>query len=474
MKIKLLPLLKRAILILVNAMIIGSTWTHAHAIRAGYQTERDLAKEQARASRDWVRDGVVYEIFTRNFSPAGNFDGITRRLDDLQNLGVTVLWLMPIHPTGQLNKKGTIGSPYAVRDYYAINPDYGSKEDFKRLVQQTHKRGMKIIIDIVANHTAWDSVLMKHPDFYKRDASGKILSPYDWTDIAQLDYTNPKLREYMTEMLKYWIREFDLDGFRCDVAWLVPTDFWEHARAELEKLKPELIMISEAAYPEHMLKAFDMDYAWPFFHTLEDVLTGRSAATMIRKNWEEERARYPRGALRMRFVDDHDERRAITEFGRAATLAASALVFTMDGVPLLYNGMEVGDTAESRAPALFERLPIFWQTAESRPEFPRFYKQIIALRKAHRACRQGDTLWLANSQEARVITFMRRSDEEEILVALNFSSQPFAGQVEVGNASAFIEITPDIRGDGKAKVVGLPALTLDAWGWRFFYRKTVR
>ncbi len=469
-------MLKRAFLLLVNIMIIGSTWTHAHAILAGFQTDRDFSKLSARTSRDWVRDGVVYEIFTRNFSAAGNFDGITRRLDELQNLGVTILWLMPIHPLGQLNKKGTIGSPYAVRDYYAINPDYGTKADFKRLVQETHKRGMKIIIDIVANHTAWDSVLMKQPDFYRRDSGGKILSPYDWTDIAQLDYTNPKLREYMTEMLKYWIREFDLDGFRCDVSWLVPTDFWDNARVELEKLKPELIMISEAAYPEHMLKAFDMDYAWPFLHTMEDVLTGRSAATMIRKNWEEERARYPRGALRLRFIDNHDERRAIAEFGRAATLAASALFFTMDGVPLLYNGMEVGDTAESGAPALFEKLPIFWQIAERRPEIPRFYKQIIALRKTHVALMQGETIWLTNSHEARVVAYLRRSGDEEILVCINFSNQPFAGQVEVGNASSFTEITLDISEEGKAKakVVGLPALTLDAWGWRFFYRKTVR
>ncbi len=469
-------MLKRAILILVYIMIIGSTWTHAHSIRAGFQTARDLSKFEARASRAWVRDAVVYEIFTRNFSPLGNFEGITRRLDELQNLGVTVLWLMPIHPMGQLNKKGTIGSPYAVRDYYAINPEYGSKEDFKRLVNETHKRGLKIIIDIVANHTAWDSVLMKQPEFYKRDGQGKILSPYDWTDIAQLDYRNAKLRDYMTEMLKYWIREFDLDGFRCDVAWLVPTDFWENARRELEKIKPELIMISEAAYPEHMLNAFDMDYAWPYFHTLEDVLTGRSPATQIRKNWEEERARYPRGALRMRFVDDHDERRAIAEFGRAATLAASALFLTMDGVPLLYNGMEVGDTAESRAPALFERMPIFWQTAESRPEFPRFYKQIIGLRKARPALRQGDTIWLANSQEARVVTYIRRSGDEEILVAINFSNLPFAGQVEIAGGSMFSEITPDLSEVGKAnaRVVGLPALTLEAWGWRLFYRKILR
>ena len=187
-------------------------------------------KSLARPVRDWVRDGVVYEIYPRAFSPQGNFNGITARLDDLKDLGVTILWLMPIHPIGQEKKKGTIGSPYAVRDYYGINPDYGTKDDLKKLISEAHRRGMKVIIDIVANHTSWDSVLMKHPEFYKRDAKGNITYPYDWFDIAALDYRSPELRRYMTDMLKYWVREFDLDGFRCDVAGEVPTDFWENAR----------------------------------------------------------------------------------------------------------------------------------------------------------------------------------------------------------------------------------------------------
>ncbi len=455
--------------ILVIAMMIPMTWTHALAIRAGYQAEREVAKLPARQSRDWVRDAVIYEIFPRNFSPEGNFNGITARLDELQRLGVTVLWLMPIHPIGQVKKKGTIGSPYAVRDYYAINPDYGTKEDFKRLITETHRRGLKIIIDIVANHTAWDSVMMKQPEFYKRDAAGNILSPYDWTDVAQLGYDNPKLREYMTEMLKYWIREFDLDGFRCDVSWLVPTDFWEKARRELEKLKPELIMISEASFPEHMLNAFDMDYAWPSFHTIEEVLRGQSAATAIQKNWEEERARYPRGALRMRFIDNHDERRAIAEFGRAASLAGAALIFTMDGVPLLYNGQEIGDTMESGAPALFERLPIFWQIVERRPEMPRFYRQMIALRRAHAALRQGETVWLRNSDEARVVTYLRRNSDEEILAAINLSNRPFIGYVEAANGPTFSEIRLEAMSAG-AMGSSLPAASLDAWGYRFYRR----
>jgi cyclomaltodextrinase len=442
--------------------------------------QRDVSREPTRSSRAWVRNGVIYEIFTRNFSPQGNFNGVAAQLDRLKELGVTVLWLMPIHITGEEKKKGTIGSPYAVRDYYSINPDYGTKEALKRLVAETHRRGMKIIIDIVANHTSWDSVLMKTPEFYRRDQSGKILSPYDWTDVAALNYENARLRQYMTEMLKYWIRDFDLDGFRCDVAGEVPTDFWEPARAELEKIKPDILMLAEASKPDLLVKAFDLDYAWPLHTALTEVLMGNQPASLLREVWTSERARFPRGALHMMIADDHDERRAIARFGERGALAASALVFTLDGMPLLYNGMEVGDTAESTAPALFEKLPIFWPIAERRPEFPRFYKQITALRAARPALREGTLEWLRNSDEARILTFTRRAGNEELIVAINFSSRPFNGFVEAANSAAFTDITPDygtplMPGQSEqerktARAAALPALTLDAWGFRVFRR----
>src|SRR5882672_8142257 len=314
------------------------------------QPSRDVSKQQARPTRDWVRDGVIYEIYPRAFSTQGNFNGITARLDGLKDLGVNILWLMPIHPIGQEKKKGTIGSPYAVRDYYGINPDYGTKEDFKKLISEAHRRGMKVIIDIVANHTAWDSVLMKHPNWYKHDAKGNITYPYDWFDIAALNYTNPQLRHYMTEMLKYWLREFDLDGFRCDVAGEIPTDFWENARAELEKIRPDIVMLAEAHKADLLVKAFELDYSWPLHSALTDALQGRARVSDLREAWEKEYKDWPRGALHMRFSDNHDERRAIARFGEPGTLAASAFMFTLDGVPLIYNGMEVGDTTESGAP----------------------------------------------------------------------------------------------------------------------------
>ena len=441
---------------------------------------RDFSKENARSSPDWVKDAVIYEIYPRQYSQKGDFNSITADLNRLKNLGVTVLWLMPIHPIGKEKAKGTIGSPYAVKDFYAINPDYGTKADLQKLIGEAHKRQMKVIIDIVANHTAWDSVMMKNKAFYTQDKTGNIIPPIaDWKDVADLNYDNAELRTYIIEMLKMWVRDYDLDGFRCDVAGFIPTDFWETARAEVDKIKPNAIWLAEWESPDLLVKAFDLDYSWANHSAMMNVLQGNLPASEIRRVWETDRAKMPKGALRMRFSDNHDERRAIARFGEKAALAAQAFVFTLDGVPMFYNGMEAGDTTESGAPALFEKLPIFWQFAERRPEFPRFYKEMIALRRSSAALRRGDLTWLKNSDETRVLTFQRKSGNEEILTAINFSNQPFFGVVELsGN---YDEITPNIGtplppDDDKMKAKsqvnsGLPTVSLEAFGFRIFKRK---
>ncbi len=415
---------------------------------------------------------MIYEVFERQYSNKGDFNSITNDLDRLQNLGVTVLWLMPIHPIGKEKSKGTVGSPYAVKDYYAINPDYGTKADLQKLISEAHRRQMKVVIDIVANHTAWDSVMMKNKAFYTQDKNGNIIPPVpDWADVADLNYNNPELRKYMTEMLVSWIRDYDLDGFRCDVAFEVPTDFWEATRAEIDRIKPETIWIAEAETPDLLTKAFNLDYSWANHATLTSVLQGNVPATEIRRNWESEKAKMPKNALLMRFSDNHDEKRAIARFGEKGAMAAQTLAFTFDGVPMIYNGMETGDTTESGAPALFEKLPIYWGFTERRPEFPRFYKQMIELRKNSVALRRGDLTWLKNSDEAKLLTFTRRSANEEMLVAINMSSQPFFGAVETsGN---YEDITPNIADDKTkpTKTVGLPNLSLDGYGFRIFRKR---
>jgi glycosidase len=319
---------------------------------------------------------------------------------------------------------------------------------------------MKVIIDIVANHTAWDSVMMAHPEFYKKDANGHIIPPVpEWEDVAGLDYRNPDLREYMTKMLEYWLREFHLDGFRCDAAAMVPTSFWEQARARLDKAAPSVFMLAEASAPDLMVKAFDADYEWPMHSALTDVVENGKPASLLRDVWNAERRKFPRGTVHMYFSDNHDEKRAIARFGEKGALAASALMFTLDGPPMLYNGMEVGDTTESGAPALFEPLKVFWPIAERRAEFRKFYERIIALRTEHPALRSGALEWLDNSGPSNAVTFLRRGAGEDLLVAVNLSNRPFVGTV-TGAGAGFVPLGP--------QAAPLPELQLDAWAWRIY------
>ena len=436
------------------------------------QTSPDVSKQTARPTVDWARDGVIYEIYPRVFSAAGNFNGVTARLDDLKTTGVDILWLMPVNPIGIQGKKGSIGSPYAVRDYYGINPAYGTKADLKRLVAEAHKRGMKVITDQVLNHTAWDNKLIKsHPEFYKHDKDGKILYPEDWTDVAWLDYSNPQLRTYMIDMLKYWTREFDLDGFRFDVAHKPPTDFWEQARAELEKVKPNIFWLAEGDRPADEVKAMDADYSWDLHNAITSVFQGQKPATAIRESWQKQRDTWPRNAVHMRFSDNHDERRAIARFGEKGALAAQALVFTLDGIPLVYNGMEIGDTAESGAPALFEDLKIFWPFVDRRKEFPRFYQGMMALRKSSDALRRGDLQWVSSTNDACLIAFTRSTAKETVLSIINGCSTPIDGTVQI--AGEFADVTPSLAEKPKpAAASTLPKVSLGGWEFRV-YRKSL-
>jgi len=433
---------------------------------------QDLSRETAASGPPWLRDGVVYEVFPRHFSPAGNLNGVTAKLDELKNLGVNILWLMPIHPIGTKFRKGEFGSPYSIRDYYAINPDYGTLEDFKKLVSEAHKRDLKIIMDVVANHTAWDNVMMKHPEFYKQDNNGKVIPPVpEWTDVAGLNYASPKLRDYMLAMLKYWIQECDVDGFRCDVAYMVPTDFWIQARAELKKIKPDIMLLAEASKPELLTKAFDADYSWPMLATLNNVLLRGAPATDLRRTWEEDLRQFPKGSLHLRISDNHDEARAVARYGIRGALAASALMFTLDGVPLLYNGMEVGDATESGDPALFDKLPIYWQPKE-RPPLRNIYRELIKLRKQSPAFRNTGIAWLKNANEKNVVTFLREDENEQFLVAVNFSNRPAEAAVEVANAAEFKPVK--IPGLSEPPAADFPALHLGGFECRIYRRGLAR
>lgn len=448
------------------AALIG--WLSAAAAAAD---ETNTANSVARQSPDWLRSGVMYEIFPRNFSAAGDFNGITARLDELKDLGVDILWLMPIHPLGEKLKKGTIGSPYCVRDFYAINPDYGTTNDFKRLVMEAHQRGMKIIMDIVAGHTAWDSVMMAHPEFYTKNAKGQMHPPYlDWTDVAELDYRNPELRRYMIDMMTYWLRDFGVDGFRCDTAFTVPADFWEAARVELEKVNPQVVIITDSgARPPLLSKAFDMDYAGNLFNTLNQVMNGEQPASLIKDSWQHTEEQFPKDALHLRFTDHHNMPRATVRYGLDGALAAQVLMLTLDGVPLFYNGMEVGDATESADPALFEKMPVFWHPG-GRPPLLDIYRDLIKLRKQNAAFTSGDVVWLENSASGEMVSFLRRDAKDEFVVLINLSSRRVAATVQLADAAGFGPVK--INGQAAPGDIDavLPDVHLNGYGWKIYHR----
>ena len=451
---------------LAVCMLAGTLCGHAQDADA---PDHSISAAQARSNPAWLQPGLIYEVFIHDFSPAGNINGVTAALDRLKGLGVTVIWLMPIHPPGQLRKAGPNGSPYAVRDFYAIDPSFGSKEDLRRLVNEAHRRGMKVILDMVFDHTSFDSVMMAHPDFYKHDKNGQLISPHGWNDVAALNYTNPALRQYMVDVLLYWMKEFKVDGYRCDAAGELPTSFWEQARAALDHLNPDLLMLAEASKPELERSAFSLDYDWPLLFKLDDVMMKGAPVSDLQVAIEKERGRFPKGATHMLISDDHDTDRAINRYGAPAALAASALMFTLDGVPLLYNGMEVGDAAPSTGPALFETVKIYWPSARIHPEFAKFYRFMIPFRASHPALWQGTLTWVHNSDEQHVISYLRRSSNEEFLVVINLSDTPFRGTVEAGSSS-WLQIDDPVVPSRETQVA-LPAVSLDAFQFRIFERK---
>jgi len=455
---------KHRCLALCLVALLGG-WVACNPAEAAEETP---SVARARTSPEWLRSSVVYQIYPRNFSAEGDFNAITAQLDALDDLGVNILWLMPIHPIGEKNKKGTVGSPYAVRDFYAVNPDYGTTNDLKRLIQGAHARGIRVVLDIVTGHTSWDNALIvEHPEFYKKDENGQLVVPNPgWTDVVALDYANPNLRRYIIDMMKYWLREFDVDGFRCDVAFAAPIDFWETVRTELMEVNPDLILFADAnVMPQLLVQAFDMDNSWPLLYALNRVMSGVAPATLLSQSWANTRKQFPKEALHMRFSDGQPEPRAVARYGVHGALAAQVLMLTLDGVPLLYNGMEVGDATESADPALFEKMPVFWLPA-GRPPLREAYSDVIRIRKENPAFWNDVVVWLPNSADEKVVSFMRKDEQNAFIVLINLSSHPVSGSVELPDAEPYAQLS--IQGMPMPAPELLPDFRLGGYEWRIY------
>lgn len=394
-----------------------------------------LNRQPARTSPEWITHGVIYQIHPRAFTPEGTLRAAQARLPRLAELGVTVLYLCPVFvadddmdPAGWSPRQKKSGmnnprNPYRMKDYFHVDPEYGTDDDLRAFVKQSHALGMRVLLDMVFLHCGPNAVFLKdHPDFVKRDKEGKVVLQ-SW-NFPALDLANPGLREYLWRNMETWVRDFDVDGFRCDVADGVPLDFWETARERLEKLRPDVGMLAEGTKRENQLKAFDLSYGWGGAYTTWD------DAAAIRTLWESQRAERPRGGARfVRFFDNHDiandsyDNRIEKQWGAARVQAALVALFTLDGVPFLYNGQEVADTARH---SIYARLPIDWAnggTEAGRTRFA-FCRSLCAMRRSEPALTRGEVVWLDNDAPAAVLSFQRVTGSERILAVVNLSGAP--------------------------------------------------
>ncbi len=360
---------------------------------------------------------VLYEIYVRNFTPEGTFQAIIPQLDKLKELGVNTLWLMPIHPVGVENRKGTFGSPYAVKDFYDVNPEFGTKADFKALVNACHEKGLHIIIDLVANHTAWDNKwIAEHPDWYTKNDSGEIIPPVaDWSDVADLDYTQPAVPAEMTKVMEYWVKEFDIDGYRCDVAYMVPNDFWKSSISNIRKIKP-IIMLAEAAGSEFHEVGFDFTYGWEVYHHMKKLFAGEPTSGLAALATSET-SKVPSGNKILRFTTNHDETSwddvPVNLFKtREGSLAAFVASTFMPSIPLLYNGQEVGHPQKMN---LFEKSTIDWNANSFMREA---YKEILSIRSQEAAV-LGDHIHFFETGSPDIIAYQRGEGDAALFVLVN-------------------------------------------------------
>jgi glycosidase len=407
--------------------LLAALFLSAGCAHTTYDPDRSLASAPA----DWGRS-TIYELFPRDFSPAGDFQGVIAALDRIEDVGADVVWLMPIHPIGVVERKGPLGSSYSSRDYRAVNPEYGTHDDFRALVDAAHARGLRVILDWVPNHTAWDHVWMQeHPDWYARNDSGRISVPRDlegnltdWTDVAQLDYTNPEMRRGMIDAMKWWLEEFDIDGFRVDVAHFIPEVFYREALPELRAAGADLLL-AEAGELEMHEYGFDLTYGWSSYARLKDVWKGGPASAFMTAELEELAAMPARG-LRLRFTTNHDETAwdapPVRLFGGVAgARAAFVAMALLPGTRLIYNGQEV---ESPQTLGLFVKEAVAWDQPGA-DDARAFYRHVIDLARSHAAFRGRDVEAVQTDAPGDVIAYRRGG----ALVLVNARPRPVRATV---------------------------------------------
>ncbi len=418
---------------------------------------------------EWTKAANIYEVNIRQYTKEGTLKAFVPHINRLKNMGVSIVWLMPIFPVGQVNRKGTLGSAYSIRDYKTVNPDYGTIDDLKIVVDQIHKAGMHVVLDWVANHTAWDHEwITSHPEYYERDQWGNIKAPNaDWTDTAHLNYGNPATREAMIDALKFWVEKLDIDGYRCDMAGLVPVDFWIQARTEIEKKKKDLFWLAEWEDPQ-IHQAFDMSYSWNLQALMAKITRREQNVYDLDHYRSAEIWNYPNSEYRMVFTSNHDENSwhgsEYQRYGNGAKTYA-VLSYCLPAMPLIYSGQE---SALNRSLPFFEKDCIEWG------DYPLedFYKKLNGLKKDNPALWNGkfggSFSKIFTSDNSRAYVFARIKDKNKVIAFFNLSHE----QTEFKAENQLLEGKyTDFLTNEEKKFSTLENFTLKPWEYKIFVAK---
>ncbi len=365
-----------------------------------------MSNEYKRA--DWAANTNIYEVNTRQYTTEGSFNAFAESLPRLKDMGVEVLWFMPIHPIGKVNRKGILGSYYSISDFKGVNPEFGTATDFRNLVKLAHDLEMKVIMDWVANHAAWDNVWTKdHPEYFVRDDEGNFKAPYDWTDVIQIDHTNEAEQDAMIDAMQYWVTEFDIDGFRADLAHLTPLAFWKKARTAIEPLKPNLFWLAESEEIDYH-EVFDATFTWEWMHTTENYYKGKAGFNSLYDVLAKYDASFPETAHRLYFTSNHDENTWNgTGFEKYGDMLKCLSVFscTWNGIPLIYSGEEIPNNKRLQ---FFEKDTIGWA---DKYQLHDLYKTLL-------------TFHIITEGGKNVMAYLRKNEPDEVLVFLNLSKEP--------------------------------------------------
>lgn len=416
---------------------------------------------------EWSKNMNMYEVNIRQYTEEGSFSAFAEHIPRLKDMGVDILWFMPVYPISDTKKKGSMGSYYAISDYTKVNPEFGSLAEFRDMVKKIHDAGMKIILDFVPNHTGWDHVWIKeHPDYYSKDDKGNIIDPIDpstgkswgWTDVADLNFENAEMRQAMIDDMLYWINEEDIDGFRMDVAHGVPVSFWGEVSKALTAAKTDVFMLAESEVTDlRNKKYFQVDYGWAFHHLLNHIAKGENGPEDVKKWYAENQSKYNQG-WHIQFTSNHDENSwagtTAERMGDAHDVLA-VLAYTLEGMPLIYGGQE--EPLNKRL-EFFEKDPIgFGQYAKAD-----FFKSILDLKHKNRALWNGPFGGRPEflHVDDQVLIYKREKEGASVICMLNLSDAPAKLKVPDGADALSVAL-----GDSTAKHKSGDEIILDAWGY---------